>query len=228
MAEDIELSADNGLEWNQKDRKITLSENARAISKDYDLSADSIEALYKGDKKIYRILAAGSVKVKSKAETITADRMAYDLDKETINLSSDGNPTRLKTADSEIVAHGEVAYYKAKSYATAADAEIVHEKRRLLADDIRIDFVPGTQEVAKSAAKGNIRLIDGEETLEGDEAIYDPKNGLTTITGNVRLKKGSSASLSGERIIYDMSTGLARVLPRAGAKVTGTFSTDKK
>jgi lipopolysaccharide assembly outer membrane protein LptD (OstA) len=226
-AEDIELSADNGLEWNQKDRKITLSENARAKSKDYDLAADSIEAMYRGDKKIYKIFALGSVRVKSAAETITADRMAYDLDSETINLSSDGTPTRMKTKDSEIIAKGEVAYYKSRSFATASEAEIVHEGKRLLADDIRIDFVKGKEEVAKIVAKGDIRLKDGEETLEGDEAVYDPKAGLATITGGVHLKKGSAASLSGDRIVYDMNTGVARILPKAGAKVVGTFSTDK-
>jgi lipopolysaccharide export system protein LptA len=228
MAEDIELSADNGLEWNQKDRKITMSENARATSKDYDMRADLIETFYKGDKKIYRVVATGAVRVVSKTETMTTDRLAYDFDPEAITLSPDGRPTRLKTADSEIVANGEVFYNKAKFYATATKAEIIHAGRRLFANDIRIDFAKKTNEISKIVAKGDIRLIDGEEEMLGDEAEYDPKSGMTTLVGNVRLKKGDSASLSGERIVYDMNAGVARVLPQKGAKVTGRFSTDKK
>ncbi|MDR1476813.1 MAG: hypothetical protein LBI17_01645 [Rickettsiales bacterium] len=228
VAEDIELSADNGLEWDQKERKITMSENARATSKDYDMRADLIEAFYKGDKKIYRIVASGAVGVVSKAETITTDRLAYDFDPEAITLSPDGRPTRLKTKDSEIIADGEVFYNKARFYATATKAEIIHAGKRLFANDIRIDFAKKTNEISKIVAKGDIRLVDGEEELLGDEAEYDPKAGMTTLVGNVRLKKGDSASLSGERIVYDMNAGIARVLPQKGAKVTGRFSTDKK
>ena len=76
-------------------------------------------------------------------------------------------------------------------------------------------------------AFGNIKLVDGEEELYGDEAHYNPTTGITSIHGNVHFKKGLTADLSGDRIIYDMNTGVANVLPApGGAKVTGRFSTD--
>ena len=70
------------------------------------------------------------------------------------------------------------------------------------------------------------KLIDGEEELFGDTAEYNPKNGYATIEGNVYFKKGSDANLSGGKIVYNMNTGIAKILPKdTNSKVSGIFST---
>ncbi|MBD5405693.1 hypothetical protein HDR59_04060 [bacterium] len=233
FAEDIELTADNGLEWNQKEQKIIMRENATAKSPEYELKADLIEAFYKEPgKKIYNVIATDNVDIKSKEENITTDKLTYDLNKDIINLTSIKNPTTLKNKDSEIIAKDDVIYYKAKNYATAKNAKIINTGRTLFADDIRVDFERtknDANELKKVIANGNIKLIDGEEELYGDTAEYNPKTGFATISGNVYFKKGTQANLTGGKIIYDMKTGIARVLPKEGeGKVKGVFSTDKK
>lgn len=233
LAEDIELTADNGLEWNQKEQQIILKENATAKTPQYELRADNIVAYYKEpNKKIYKVTATDNVNVQSKEETITTDKLDYDINNEIIKLFSTSNPTTLKNKDSEIIAKDDIIYYKSKNYATAKNAKIINTGRTLFADNIRVEFIRinnSANELKQILANGNIKLIDGEEELYGDTAEYNPKTGLATISGNVYFKKGTKANLSGGKIIYDMKTGIARVLPRDGeTKVKGVFSTDKK
>lgn len=228
LAEDIELSADNGLEWNQRELKITMYENAVAKTENYELKSDTMEALYKDNNKIYKIFATDNVTIDSATENITTDKLIYDINQEIITLISKTNPTYLKTGNSIIIAKDEVIYYKDKSYATAKNAQIHHSEREIFADDIKIDFTK-TNEIKLINAKGNIKLIDGEEELYGDTAKYNPKTGMTIIEGNVYFKKGTQANLSGGKIIYNMNTGIANILPKEGdGKVKGVFTTDKK
>ncbi len=228
-AENIELFADDGLEWNQKDQKIIMHKNATAKTPSYELNADNIEALYKGNnKKIYKIYANDNVKIKSSTENITADKMLYDIDAERVDLFSTGNPTVMTGTDSKIITKDKIIYYKNKNYATADNAEIIHSGRHLFSDYIRITFENknGKKQVKYIHADGNIKLIDGEEELYGDRAEYNPQNGFATIDGNVRFKKGTEANLSGGKIVYNMNTGIAKVLPKdKNSKVSGVFST---
>lgn len=231
-AENIELSADNGLEWDQKQTKITMKENATAKTPEYELKADMIEAFYKEpDKNIYEVIATNNVKIKSINENITTDKVIYDIDKEIITLIPKENPTHLTNKDSEIIAKGEVIYYRNENYATAKTAQITNTGRNLYADDLKVYFTNKNKkgnELKSIIATGNIKLVDGEEELYGDKAEYNPQTGYATITDNVYFKKGNQANLSGGKIIYDMKTGIARILPKDGEnKVKGIFSTTK-
>lgn len=227
-AENIELFADDGLEWNQREQKITMHKNATAKTPSYELRADNIEAYYKGDKKIYKIFANDNVKIKSEKEKISTDKMLYDIDRERIDLFSIKNPTTLEGTDSKITANDEIIYFKNKNYATAKNAKIEHSGRTLFADDIKITFEnkDGKNQVRIVNANGNIKLIDGTEELYGNKAEYNPANGYATIEGNVYFKKGTEANLSGGSILYNMSTGIAKILPKdKNSKVSGVFST---
>ncbi len=229
-AENIELFADDGLEWDQKNQKISMHKNATAKTPSYTLVADNIEALYKGkNKKIYKIFANTDVNISSQTEKIKTDKMTYDIDAERIDLYSIDNPTTLESSDSKITARDEIIYYKNKNYATAKKAEILHSGRILFADNIKIVFEKkkDKNQLKLITATDNIKLIDGEEELYGDKAEYNPKNGFATIEGNVYFKKGSQANLSGGSIVYDMNTGIAKILPNdKEGKVKGVFSTE--
>ncbi len=232
-AENIELSADNGLEWDQKQTKITMKKNATAKTAEYKLTADLIEAFYKEpNKNIYKVIAIDNVKVDSQNEHITTDKVIYDIDNEIITLIADKNSTHLKNKDSEIIAKGEVIYYRTPNYATAKDAKIINTGRELFADNLKVYFQKtgkkDTNELKSITANGNIKLVDGAEELYGDNAEYNPQNGYATITDNVYFKKADQANLSGGKIIYDMKTGIAKILPKDNeSKVKGVFSTNK-
>jgi len=226
-AEDIDFSADDGLEWSQSQRRITLTKNATAKTPAYNLIADVIEGFYRETKKIYLITAEGNVRADSATEQIRAARMRYDIEPDVITLfPGDGKPVILRNTDTEIFSKEQAIYRRGDNYATTGPAEIHHGSRTLFADRTKIMFLPAGG-IDRVQAFGNIKLIDKEEELYGDEAQYNPTTGITSISGNVRFKKGVTANLSGDRIIYNMNTGVANVLPApGGAKVTGRFAVD--
>ena len=228
-AENIDLSADDGLVWNQKEQKISMHKNAIAKTPTYELRADNIEALYGQDKKIYKIFANDNVVVKTDSETINADKMVYDIDNEIIKMFPLDNPVIMVGQDSKMIAKKDVIYYKAKNYADAFDVKLEHGGRIMFADKVKITFdsVNGKNQVKKVNASDNIKIIDGEEELYGDLAEYNPGNSSVKVWGNVYFKKGNQANLSGGTILYDMSTGIAKILPKdKEGKVTGAFSTE--
>ena len=227
-ADEVDFSADGGLVWSQKDMTITLSRNAAAKTADYTLLADEIVGRYRADKKIYRLVAAGAVRIDSRADSIRSDKLDYDLEKDFILLSPDaGREVYMKSKDSEVFSPRPVEYRRAEGYASALDARIVHAGRRLFADRMKIMF-NSAGEMTRALGHGRIRIIDGEMELYGDEAEYNPSTGISIVSGNVYFKKGLAADLKGGRIVYDMNTGVANVLPKQGEKISGRFSTDKK
>jgi len=225
-AEEIDFSADDGLEWSQAEKRVKLTKNATAKTPAYTLVADVMEGFYRDNKKIYLITAEGNVQADGKAEHIRAARIKYELEPDVITLyPGGGKPVILKNADTEIFSKEQAIYRRGDNYATTGPAEILHGGRRLFADKTKIMFLPQGG-IERVQALGNIKLVDGEEELYGDEAHYNPITGITSILGNVHFKKGVSADLKGDRIIYDMNTGVANLLPAGGEKVTGRFSTD--
>jgi lipopolysaccharide export system protein LptA len=226
MAEDIDLSADDGFEWNQKTRQVFLRKNASARTKDYSLVSDEIEGSYEdgAKKRITRIIARGSVVVKSEGRLVKTDLLDYDMLSEVVTLTSVVDPTDMRSGETSLSARGLVVYYRAKGYATAGKVSLSDSSRTLDSDSVRIDFMPDGG-IRSVAARGNVVLVDGQEELFGDAADYDPATGLATVTGRVRFKKGLDASVDGDRIIYDMKTGVARILPKENERVKGTFKT---
>ncbi len=229
FAENIDFSADDGLVWDQKKQTISMNKNAIAKTQTYELKADNIIAHYKEpNKQIYKIFANDNVTITSPTEIILTDKMIYDIDKETINLFSINTPTTLTTPDSKVIAKEDIIYFKDKNYATAKNATILHSNRTLTADNIKVSFenINGKNQLKKIDGTGNIKLIDSEEELYGDTAHYNPQNGYATIEGNVKFKRGNQANLSGGQILYNMETGIAKILPKKEeGKVQGVFST---
>lgn len=229
MAENVDLSADDGLVWNQKEKKISMNKNAIAKTPTYELRADSIDALYRDDKKIYKIFANGNVQVISEAEKINTDKMIYNMDEDIIELFPVENPVIMTGKDSKMTANKDVIYYKAKNYADAHSVKLEQGGRILFADKVKVAFknVDGKNQVEKVNASNNIKIVDGEEELYGDLAEYNPINGYVKVWGNVYFKKGNQANLSGGSILYDMKTGIAKILPKdADGKVKGSFKTE--
>jgi lipopolysaccharide export system protein LptA len=226
LAEDIDFSADDGLEWSQKERRVTLTKNATAKTVDYTIIADVMEGFYHENNKIFLITAEGNVRADSATEQIRAARMRYDIEPDVITLfPGDGRPVILKNADTEIRSKEQAVYRRGDNFATTGPAEILHGGRTLFADRTKIMFLPEGG-IDRVQAFGNIRLIDEDQELRGNQAEYNPTTGITVISGNVHFQKGVTADLSGDRIIYNMNTGVANVLPPSGGQVTGRFAVE--
>jgi len=247
FASDIELSADNGLEWDQNNMTISAVKNASITRDKLNLTSDKITVKYRNRNKklsknsteIFMIIAEGNVFVISPKEQINSDYMEYNLDTGIILIKSYGKPIKMKAHDVNILAHGNIIYYEQKNYAIVNKAEVIHSGRSLLSDVMKLEFDKISTNIknksniglglSKITATGNLTIKDKLEVLTGDVAIYDNKTGLVSIDGNVRLSRGGGSKLQGGKIEYNMKTGITKLLPDpAFGKVIGIFQSSNK
>ena len=77
----------------------------------------------------------------------------------------------------------------------------------------------GGIEIERLDASGGVVVQSPSETARGRFAIYDLRNRLITMLGNVTLTRGES-NVTGERLVLDLETGRAVMDGGAGARAT--------
>ncbi len=79
---------------------------------------------------------------------------------------------------------------------------------------------PGSNEnsIKKIDCQGPVTVVSKTQTATGDNAVYDKAGNKVVITGNVALADGPNV-MRGERIVYDLDTGVANIDPKAGERV---------
>lgn len=82
----------------------------------------------------------------------------------------------------------------------------------------------GGIEIERLDASGGVVVQSPSETARGRFAIYDLRNRLITMLGNVTLTRGQS-HVTGERLVLDLDSGRAVMDGGAGARATAPGST---
>lgn len=78
----------------------------------------------------------------------------------------------------------------------------------------------GSSAIKRLEAKGGVIVTQKDQTVTGDNGVFDMKTNTITVTGNVVLTQGDNI-LRGDTLIVDMTTGISRVEARKG--VQGMF-----
>lgn len=222
----IDFSSDDGLAWNMEAKTITMAGNAQAQTEIYAMRADKMVATYLDDRRISKIDAEGTVRLKSPEQEILSDLMHYDMIKDIITLTPTKNAVIMRNQGSQFESTDKVIFYRAQNYATARQILITEDNRKIFADFARVVFTEGGKELLSVHATGNIRILDGGEEIYGDKADYDATTGIAEITGNVGFKRTDGSHITGGKIIYDMRSGTANILPKEGEhRVSGKFMT---
>lgn len=248
-AEDIEMTSDDGLEWNQVKKTITATTNATITRGEMTLKSDKIVAYYRtptskvktkgtvgGDMEIYLIKAEGNVVITSPKEKVNADIIEYDLDKSILSSRPINKPISMTVQDAEVIANGRIDYFELENYAIVNNAQVKHSGRILSADVMVLTFENDTNKnntglgLETITATGNLHISDGEDILKGEKAEYNNKTGIATIDGDVELSQSGGSKLKGGKVEYNMNTGIAKMDPNSEyGKVIGIFkSPDKK
>ena len=79
---------------------------------------------------------------------------------------------------------------------------------------------PGTGQIDRLRAEGDVFLSSGAETARGAWADYDVAGGLVTMGGGVTLSQGDNA-IRGERLTVNLVTGVGRI---EGGRVQSVFN----
>jgi lipopolysaccharide export system protein LptA len=82
---------------------------------------------------------------------------------------------------------------------------------------------PGTQQIRRMEAKGDVLVIQKDQTATGDRAIYDTQQNTVTLFaprgGSVAITQGPNV-MKGESLVVHLDTGLSH-LQSAGGQVEG-------
>ncbi|CCG42523.1 LptA/OstA family protein [Magnetospirillum molischianum] len=251
----LQVFADNGIEWHSEDLRVIATGNAKATRGTMSVDADKLTAYYrqtggKGDE-IWRLDADGTVTIRSPNDTATGTKAIYDLDKAVFVLK--GAPARLVTATDQFQASESLEYWEAKKMAVLrGDAVATRDNRTLRADVITAHFQDkATRTAQKSAsgtakgssdsldlqradAYGHVRLTTATETVTGDRGDYDATTEIATVTGSVKITREGGNQLEGGWAYVNLKTGISKLFPAppgtngASPRVQGVFTPKKQ
>jgi lipopolysaccharide export system protein LptA len=235
----LDLSSENGIEWNREARTYTLTGKAQAIRADVTVNADKIVAKYREKKAadpnkagnsedatddIYEIDAYGDVVIHSPTEIVVGEKAVYDLDKGLVVLT--GSNLRLTTHSNQVVtARDSLEYYDQTKLAIARGNAVATQIDRRVSGDVLTAYIeqdPKTNEsqINKVDAFGNVRVSTPTQVATGAKGVYNMRKNLATLVGNVHVTHGQN-QLEGEYGEVDMNTGISRMLSGPAAGVAG-------
>lgn len=79
----------------------------------------------------------------------------------------------------------------------------------------------GSSSIRRLEARGNVVVTQKDQVVTGENAVFDTKTNLVTMSGGVLLTQGKNV-LRGDRLLVDMTTGVSRVESDSG-RVQGVF-----
>lgn len=95
-------------------------------------------------------------------------------------------------------ANNQVNFYK--------NIKLVLENATLYSDRLDVTLSPGKKfDIFSLQAYQNLRLVEGEETITADKALYSKADNAITLQGNVTIKN-TKGTLNAEQYRYDMNT----------------------
>jgi lipopolysaccharide export system protein LptA len=73
----------------------------------------------------------------------------------------------------------------------------------------------GSSSIKRLEARGDVKVVQKEQVVTGEMAVFDTKTNLITMRGGVVLTKCKNV-MRGDRLLVDMTTGVSRVESDSG------------
>ena len=164
----------------------------------------------------------------SQAAKAPADRSSafgnLGSNKEPIKIDAD----RLDVFDKEsrAVFEGNVVAVQGDSTIKCTILTVFYEPRNQNGDAAAVP-APATQGASDSSikkidCKGPVTIVSKTQVATGDNATFDRINNKVFLLGNVALSDGPNVT-RGERIVYDLNSGVANVETAPGGRVKALF-----
>lgn len=241
----IQVYADNGIEWHSEELRVIARGNAHAIRGNMTVDADVLTAHYrkgaKGDE-IWRLDADGNVVIRSPNDTATGHKAIYDLDKSIFVLK--GAPAKLVTPTDTFSATESLEYWELKKMAVLrGDAIAIQQGEKTLKGDVltahfkdksatppKAGAKAGAKpaqagqpsggdgnglELQRADAYGHVVILSKSETVTGDRGDYDAETGIATVTGSVKISREGGNQLEGGWAHVNLNTGVSKLFPTA-------------
>jgi lipopolysaccharide export system protein LptA len=219
----IDISADNGIEWNRDAKTYTARGNAVASQGDSEVHADTLIAYYTTDSnQIDRVVAEGNVKMMNPTQTAYGDHADYDRARALLVMT--GHALKAQTPKETITARDQLEYWHDRDVMVArGDVVMVKTDGTTIKSDLatayfRKNAQSGKREMFQVQADGNVRITTSKDYVTCHHAVYDPNTEISVLTGDVVLTQNGNVSRGG-RAEIDSRTGVSRMFPAAGQRV---------
>lgn len=235
--EEIQVYADEGVEWAADATRVIARGNAKAIRGGVTVTADTLTAYYRdgvGGNEIWRLDADGHVTIQTKTETATGRKASYDLEKAIFVLR--GDPAKVVTPTDEVTANDTLEYWEKERMAVArGDALAISKGRKIRSDVLTAHFRDGPKgelELRRADGFGHVVLTTPKETVTGDRSDYNLETGIATVAGSVKIIRDGN-ELNGGYAHVNLNTGISKLFGAApgtagDTRVRGTFMPEKQ
>ncbi len=237
QAQDINLTAEEKVEWHDNEQKLIAVGNAVVTRADMQIKAQHMEGVYnkapKADKKakIKEIHAKEKVEMKTNKVTAYGDTLDYSLEKDTAVLK--GSPAKIMTKENSLTAEESIIYYPGQNKAIATGNVTVKEKDNTINSQQMIAYFKENQgsklEIEKIEMNSSIFINSPKGKVFADSGIYFPDSGLVKLYNNVRIEKDGN-TLHGDYAQTNVKTGVSKIISNKQGKsrVHGVFKEQKK
>ena len=213
----IEITADNGIEWEKNKEILIASGNAKASRGGITVLAEVLRAYYRkkttGGTDLYRLDAAGGVKIFSDTESMEGQTAVLDFEQAILKV--DGKKVIYKAGPDTITANQQMEYWERQKMAVArGNAVAIHKGKTLRADVLKALLrknKTGRSEVYIIEAFNNVLIVSDKDRLRSDSAIYKLDSGIATLKGNVSIVREDSI-LNGDLAEINLKTGISKLL----------------
>ena len=213
----IEITADNGIEWDKNKEILIASGNAKASRGGITVLAEVLRAYYRkkttGGTDLYRLDAAGGVKIFSDTESMEGQTAVLDFEQAILKV--DGKKVIYKAGPDTITANQQMEYWERQKMAVArGNAVAIHKGKTLRADVLKALLrknKTGRSEVYIIEAFNNVLIVSDKDRLRSDSAIYKLDSGIATLKGNVSIIRGDTI-LKGDLAEINLKTGISKLL----------------
>ena len=213
----IEITADNGIEWKKNKEILIASGNAKASRGGITVLAEVLRAYYRkkttGGTDLYRLEAAGGVKIFSDNESMEGQTAVLDFEQAILKV--DGKKVIYKAGPNTITANQQMEYWERQKMAVArGNAVAIHKGKTLRADVLKALLrknKTGRSEVYIIEAFNNVLIVSDKDRLRSDSAIYKLDSGIVTLKKNVSIVREDSI-LNGDLAEINLKTGISKLL----------------
>jgi lipopolysaccharide export system protein LptA len=225
----IEIDAEDGIEWRRDEKVYIARGHAKAKRGDLTLYADTLTAHYDdsgGGSKVTRVVAEGSVRIATPTQTVYGDRADYDMNQSVVVIT--GHDLKATTATQTITAKDRFEYWAKRDIVVARGNVVMTEPGKKVSADLVTGYfiasADGKRELKQVEASGNVIIVDKAEVVHAQKGIYDPKRGLATLSGGVKITRGKN-QLNGQYAEVNLNTGVSRLLGGPKGKGDGRVHT---
>lgn len=224
----IEITADDSLEWQQENNVLIANKNAFVKRGTVNLKADMLKAFYKTINKkndIYLVSGGKNVVIENLNEKASGDTITYDIEQGVMVLK--GNPAKAITKGNTLTSDV-IEYWQFREMAVArGHAKVVKDDGKTVSAKIMTAYFSDKNknkdlEIEKIDLFDDIVFTGENEKIYADRARYNLKTMIIRLEGNVKIERGENY-LTGAYAIVNMKTGISKLFKNPDDKVKGVF-----